>query len=131
MVDTDQDSPTTIHGVKVLVCAAKGKRIESERDVTDLIGKAYEHFCDFVVIPVDRLTDEFFQLKTRIAGEIAQKFVNYRIHLIVLGDISHHIEQSSAFASFVKESDRRAHLWFVPTLEKLQDRLKFANQRGG
>jgi len=110
MEEVTQDSPTVIHGVNVLVCAPKGKRFESERDVTDLIGKAYEDFCEFVVIPVERLTDEFFQLKTRIAGEIAQKFVNYRIHLVVLGDISNHVEQSASLAAFVKESDRRGHV---------------------
>jgi hypothetical protein len=124
MAHVTQDSPTTIHGVKVLMCAPRGRRFESERDVTDLIGKAYEDFCKFVVIPVERLTDEFFQLKTRIAGEIAQKFVNYRIHLVVLGDISSHVEESGALAAFVKESNDRDHLWFVPTLEELKNRMR-------
>jgi Domain of unknown function (DUF4180) len=123
MEELTQDSPTTIQGVKVLLCSSGGQRIETENDVTDLIGKAYEDFCEFVVIPVERLTDEFFQLKTRIAGQIAQKFVNYRIHLVVLGDISNHVERSNALAAFVKESNRGDHVWFVPSLGELQNRL--------
>jgi hypothetical protein len=130
MEDATQDSPTTIQGVKVLVCAPRGRRFETERDVTDLIGKAYEDFCEYVVIPVERLTDEFFQLKTRIAGEITQKFVNYRIHLVVLGDISDHLEQSAALAAFARESDSRGHVWFVPSLEDLQNRLRTARPGG-
>jgi Domain of unknown function (DUF4180) len=130
MEDSAQDSSTTMSGVNVYVCAQEGTRFESERDVTDLIGKAYEDFCEFVVIPVERLTDEFFQLKTRIAGEIAQKFVNYRIHLVVLGDISDHIEESPALEAFVKESNRGDHVWFVQTLEELDDRLKSARPQG-
>ncbi len=34
--------------------------------------------ADWVLIPVECFDDDFFRLKTRIAGEIIQKFVNYR-----------------------------------------------------
>lgn len=36
----------------------------------------------------EAVSDEFFALSTRLAGEILQKFVNYGIRLAVYGDFS-------------------------------------------
>jgi hypothetical protein len=38
-----------------------------------------------VIIPKERPDDDFCALRTRIAGEIIQKFVNYRLHLATVG----------------------------------------------
>ena len=59
-----------------------------------------------VAIPVARLDPAFFQLATRLAGEVAQKFVNYRIRLAIVGDISPQCAQSKALRDFVHESNQ-------------------------
>ncbi len=64
-----------LHGTQILVCAEK---LRSDRDAVDLIGEALENGASLIVIPVVRLDDDFFRLKTRVAGEMLQKFVNYR-----------------------------------------------------
>ena len=64
-----------LHGVRVLECAVEGTRLRSDRDAVDLIGTAVEHRAALIVLPVKRLDDDFFRLRTRIAGEIIQKFV--------------------------------------------------------
>lgn len=86
----------TIHDVPVLMCASEGEAIGDERDVLDLIGDAGYQGAQWVVIPVGRLNEAFFDLRTRVAGEIIQKFINYRLGIVVLGDISHHTAASSA-----------------------------------
>jgi hypothetical protein len=45
---------------------------------------AREHVVCLIVPPVDRLGDDFFRLKTRIAGEIIQKFVTYGVRAAIV-----------------------------------------------
>jgi hypothetical protein len=61
------------YGVRVFECAADGAHPRNDRDVVELIAAAGEHDAKLVVIPAERLGDNFFHLKTRIAGEILQK----------------------------------------------------------
>lgn len=51
-----------------------------------MISEAAAHRAELVIIPVERLSDEFFQLKTRVTGEILQKFVTYRKRVVILGE---------------------------------------------
>jgi len=97
--------------------------------VVDLIGVASEHAPAFIGIPVERLGDDFFDLRTRIAGEIAQKFAMYRARVAIIGDISQRIATSKSLAAFVAESNRGRDLWFVENLQDLANRL--AKYRGG
>src|SRR5271156_4613655 len=77
-----------LHGVRVLECIADGTKLQTYNDAVDLIGKTFENQATLIVIPVECLDDEFFQLKTRIAGELIQKFVQYRRRLAIVGAIS-------------------------------------------
>jgi len=120
------DRSYELHGVRVLECAAEGARLRTDRDAVDLIGSAFEHRASLIVLPVERLGDDFFRLRTRIAGEIIQKFVNYRLRLVIVGDISRHLDESSALRAFVNESNRGEHVWFLASLEELDSRLERA-----
>jgi len=120
------DRSYELHGVRVLECAAEGARLRTDRDAVDLIGAAFEHRASLIVLPVERLGDDFFRLRTRIAGEIIQKFVNYRLRLVIVGDISRHLDESSALRAFVNESNRGEHVWFLASLEELDSRLERA-----
>ncbi|MEU1123037.1 DUF4180 domain-containing protein [Streptomyces sp. NPDC005899] len=114
----------TISDVSVWVCASEGGVISSEQDALDLVGNASYQGAQWVVVPVERLDDAFFELRTRVAGDIVQKFVNYRMGLVVLGDISAHTARSSALRDFVRECNRGRQTWFLPDVEEMQARLK-------
>jgi len=114
------------HGVRTVLCAPDGPRLRSDRDVIDLIGHALEHGAEMVVVPAQRLDDGFFTLRTGVAGEVIQKFVNYRLRLAIVGDISRHLQKSSALRDFVGESNRGRHVWFAPDLAALDARLESA-----
>jgi hypothetical protein len=89
--------------------------ISNDRDAVDAIAEAhYGHEADTVVVPVDLLPEEFFQLSSGLAGAIVQKFVNYRMGLIVLGDVSAHEAASTSFRDWVREANRGRELRFVP-----------------
>ena len=109
-------------GVPVLVCDPTGPPVATEQDALDLIGAAFLG-AQVVAVPANRLDASFFSLGTRFAGEIMQKFVNYRVRLVVVGDISRHLTGSSALRALVHESNRSDHVWFVPDLDALDARL--------
>lgn len=111
------------HGVPVLVCDADGVTITGVQDALDhLIGAAFQS-AEVVAVPSTRLDDGFFDLSTGFAGEVLQKFANYRLRLVVVGDISRHLAASSALPDLVREANRGRDIWFVPDLDVLADRL--------
>ena len=61
-----------------------------------------------------RLEEGFFSLCIRVVGEIMQKFVDHRLRLAVIGDLSRHLEAGAALRALVRESDRSGHVWFLP-----------------
>lgn len=112
-------------GVQVLVCDPAGPRVATTQDALDLIGAAFLG-AEVVAVPVSRLDESFFSLGTRFAGEVMQKFVNYRLRLAVIGDISGHLAESPALQALVRESNSAGHVWFVPDLDALDERLRTA-----
>ena len=108
----------------VLLCATEGEAIGSEQDALDLIGDAGYQGAQWVVVPAERFDESFFRLRTRVAGDIIQKFVNYRVGLAVLGDISRYTAASSALEDFVRECNRGRQTWFLGDVEELGRRLK-------
>jgi hypothetical protein len=109
-------------GVQVLVCAPDGPVVSTVQDGLDLIGAAFAG-ATVVALPAARLDARFFTLSTGLAGEIMQKFVNYRIRLAVVGDIADHLAASSALRALVHESNRGRQIWFVADLAELDARL--------
>ena len=112
-----------LHGVRILECEPDETRLRSYNDAVDLIGKAFENRATLIVIPVECLDDDFFRLQTRIAGELIQKFVQYQRRLAIVGDISRHLAESSALRAFVYESNRGNEVWFLASLDELNQRL--------
>ncbi|MDX3237635.1 DUF4180 domain-containing protein [Streptomyces sp. ME03-5709C] len=116
------DVVTERRGVRVLVCGEDGAMISDVQDALDLIGSAY-HRAEVVALPVARLDERFFALRTGLAGEIMQKFVNYRVRLAVVGDVSAYTAASTAFRDLVRECNHGDHTWFLGDLEALDARL--------
>lgn len=109
-------------GVQVLMCDPDGPKVATEQDALDLIGASFLG-AEVVAVPASRLDASFFSLGTRFAGEIMQKFVNYRMRLAVVGDISAHVAASTALRDLVYESNRGSHIWFVADLDELDTHL--------
>jgi hypothetical protein len=109
-------------GVPVLRCDPDGPPIAGAQDALDVIGAAYAG-AEVVVLPVSRLDPRFFELSTGVAGEIMQKFVNYRVRLAIEGDISTYARSSAAFRDLVTESNRGRQIWFIRDLDELDAHL--------
>ena len=113
-----------LHGVRIFECSAEGPQLRSDLDAVDFISEARGHRATVIVIPTERMSDDFFRLKTGIAGAILQKFVTYGMRVAILGDISGHVAQSVSLKAFVLESNRGNQCWFVANLEELGQRLE-------
>ncbi|MBZ3696017.1 DUF4180 domain-containing protein [Phyllobacterium calauticae] len=117
------DDVSEIHGVRVLLFAGEGDKLAAARDANTFLSETWAQDATLAVIPVSRLGDDFLDLKTRIAGEVIQKFVNYQIRLAILGDISAWADTSKPLRDFVYETNRGRSLWFIRDLAELEQRL--------
>jgi hypothetical protein len=115
------------NGTPVLVCSADGPPV-SDRNAVDLVGDALGQGAEAVAIPAERLDERFFTLASGVAGEIAQKFVNYRLRLAIVGDIGEQLAASNALRDFVRETNRGGQLWFVADLSELDGKLAGARR---
>ncbi|SEM25749.1 DUF4180 domain-containing protein [Nonomuraea pusilla] len=108
---------------RVFVYEQDKPRLRGGDDVLDLIGEAGYRGATWVAVPVGRLPEDFFSLRTGVAGEIVQKFANYRLGLAVVGDVADRAAASESFAAWVREADRGRQVWFVADLDELRTRL--------
>jgi PadR family transcriptional regulator, regulatory protein AphA len=58
--------------------------LSTERDVLDIISACFENNIQYLIIHADVLSEDFFKLKTGLAGMMLQKFVNYHIKAAVV-----------------------------------------------
>lgn len=108
---------------------AAGPVIARTDHAMDLIGNASYSGVSLVALPVQRLDPEFFRLASGLAGDVLQKFVNYRVRVAIVGDISAHVEASDALRDFVWESNRGEHVWFVADEQELESKLAVSRAR--
>jgi len=81
----------------------------------------YEAGSDAIIVNKEALVEEFFDLKTRLAGEIIQKYVNYGIRMAIIGDFSGYT--SRALHDFIYESNQGKNLYFVSDVKEAQIKL--------
>jgi len=112
-----------VHGRRIALCPPDGPLLRTAGDATDLIGETRSADASTVVVPIERLDPAFFQLRTGVAGEFVQKFVNYRVTLVVLGDTTEIASKSKALHDFIYESNLRGSIWFLTSKRDLEERL--------
>lgn len=104
--------------------SAEGPLLSTGADALGLIYGEGAEGAEWLAVPAARLDPAFFVLSSGVAGEFAQKFVNYRQRLAIVGDISEPLAQSSALRDFVRESNAGRQLWFVADAAELERRLQ-------
>jgi Domain of unknown function (DUF4180) len=89
--------------------------IRTVQDALDLMAAAAEQDVHKIVLNEHQLSPEFFELRTGLAGEVLQKFVNYGVELSIIGDFAQ--RESRALQAFILECNRGGPLSFTPSLE--------------
>lgn len=118
------DQTLDIANLRVLRFAEEGSLLRSGADANDFIGAAWGCEADLLAIPTARLGPNFLDLATKVAGEVFQKFVNYRLRCAIVGDISTSLDRSRALRDFVRETNEGKSIWFVADFEELRARLE-------
>ena len=91
--------------------------LRSTEDGLELLGNLYYQGFDKIIIHEKNITPEFFDLKTKIAGEILQKFAQYQMPLIIVGDFSKY--QSKSLNDFIFESNKSKQINFIKDLSNI------------
>ena len=86
-------------------------------DGLELLGNLYYQGFDKIIIHEKNITPEFFDLRTKIAGEILQKFAQYQMPLIIVGDFSKY--QSKSLNDFIFESNKSKQINFIEDLSNI------------
>ena len=108
-----------INEIPIAVLESVETPIETTQDALDLLANADYQGAKKILIKKEHLHDDFFDLKTGIAGEILQKIINYYKQLAVVGDFSDLRKKS--WLDFVYESNRTGRIFFV---DNTQDAVK-------
>ncbi|MFN8342952.1 MAG: DUF4180 domain-containing protein [Cyclobacteriaceae bacterium] len=102
-----------IDNIKIAEVFSEDKIIDSVDDGLSLLGDLYYQGFDRIIVHEKNITPAFFDLKTGIAGEILQKFSNYRVRLAIVGDFSKYSNKS--LKDFIYESNKGRQINFVET----------------
>jgi hypothetical protein len=110
-----------IDGIKIAEIISDQILIHETQDALDLMAEVRYLGSDSMILFDINLNPDFFNLKTRLAGEILQKFSNYRMRLAIVGDFSKY--QSRSLKDFISESNRTGRVSFADSIEEARTRL--------
>ncbi|MDO4721872.1 DUF4180 domain-containing protein [Porphyromonas circumdentaria] len=91
--------------------------LRSTEDGLDLLGNLYYQGFDKIIIHKKNITPDFFDLKTKIAGDILQKFVQYQMPLIIVSDFSEC--NSKSLSDFIFECNKGKQINFISDLSDI------------
>jgi len=111
----------TAGGVTIAEILPGADLISNPDDILDLMAEARYNGSSTMIIQDRSLHPDFFDLKTRVAGEILQKFSNYRMRLAIVGDFSGF--KSKSLQDFIRESNRMGTIYFVGTIDEALSKL--------
>ncbi|QDS35496.1 DUF4180 domain-containing protein [Brevibacillus brevis] len=109
-------------GKNIAIVSGSEVLIGDVQSALDLIATVhYQADSDRIILNKSLLNESFFDLKTRLAGEILQKFINYRVKIAIVGDFS--VYTSKSLKDFIYESNNGNDIFFLPTEEQAIEKL--------
>jgi hypothetical protein len=95
--------------------------ISQAQDALDLMADVGVNGCNRIILQEMNFHPDFFDLKTRLAGEILQKFSNYHVKLAIIGDFSKYTSKS--MQDFIRESNKGNTVYFLETIDSAISKL--------
>ena len=96
--------------------------ITDGRSALDFAATAiYEWDAHHIAVNKEMLAEDFFRLSTGLAGEVAQKFVNFGFRVAIFGDFSGYT--SKPLHDYMYECNKGKHINFVASEEEAVRRL--------
>lgn len=110
-----------INNIKIAEIISDEILIQTPQDGLDLLGNIYYDGFEKLILHQKNISPEFFDLKNGLAGEILQKFSNYRIPLVIVGDFSEF--NSKSLNDFIYESNQRKQVNFLNSVSEALGKL--------
>lgn len=89
---------------KYLEVMSAATPISTENDALDLVALCGENDTNLLMIHYTALSEDFFKLKTKVAGNILQKFMNY--HIKAAAVLPNEIIQKGRFRELASETNK-------------------------
>lgn len=116
-----------IRNINTLIAVVQSEElviIDAQSALDFMMTINYETDSRSIILNKEAITEEFFQLSSKLAGEVLQKFINYHMKLAVIGDFSGYTSKS--LKDFIYESNKGKDIFFVSTLEEAVNKLSLA-----
>ncbi|GGF86701.1 hypothetical protein GCM10010912_34970 [Paenibacillus albidus] len=113
---------TEANGVNLAIVSGSEIFIGDVQSALDLMATVqYESGCNRIIMNKSLFSDSFFDLKTRLAGEILQKFTTYQVKLALVGDFS--VYSSQSLKDFIYECNHGNNFLFLPDEQQAIEKL--------
>ncbi|MEG0249336.1 MAG: DUF4180 domain-containing protein [Peptostreptococcus sp.] len=110
------------NNVEVAIVESRDILIKDVQSAIDLFATVeYETGVSRIVIEKEAICEEFFDLKTKIAGDILQKFINYKKKIAIVGDFSRY--DSKSLKDFIYECNNGRDIFFLTSREEAIKKL--------
>lgn len=117
MLLTFHQTPTK----KITVVQSQDIIFDNAEDAAELLMNCLYQDSDSIILYEYNLPAAFFDLKTKLAGDILQKFSTYNGRLAIIGDFSKY--DSKSLKDFIYESNKQGRINFVATMEEAEAAL--------
>ncbi len=105
-----------INGVCLAEITSDNIVLGNTQDAVDLIANCSYQGAAGIIVKEEHVNNAFFNLKTKVAGDMLQKFSTYQSRLAIVGDFKKFT--SSSFNDFMRESNKMGRINFVSTMEE-------------
>ncbi len=111
-----------INNVKIANVKSDEILIYDVQSALDLMATVrYETDCDRIIINKSVLSEEFFDLSTKLAGDVLQKYINYQVKIAIIGDFSAY--ESKSLKDFIYECNNGKDIFFLSNEEQAIEKL--------
>ena len=115
-------------GLRLVRLSSCSHPISSRQQALELlVGRGYSA-VDGIVIDDGCLPPDFFRLKSGVAGELTQLFVNYGLRVVIIGDFEKY--PGDTLRAWMTECNRGTQIFFLPDFESALARLVTLTTQG-
>ncbi|GMR67755.1 MULTISPECIES: DUF4180 domain-containing protein [Bacillus] len=116
-----------IDGINIGIIRNDKVLISDVQSALDLMATVqYEVDAKYIIINKSLISESFFDLKTRLAGDILQKFINYKVKIAIIGDFS--IYTSKSLKDFIYECNKGNDIFYLATEQQAIEKLSTLKQ---
>lgn len=94
-------------------------KLNTTGDILELLSNARSEGTNKILIDSSQLIDDFFNLRSGIAGEFLQKFINYHMDVAILFK-EEHLKDNPRFKEMIGESNSTGGIGYFLNKEKAE-----------